>query len=76
MHGLVDAARIVAPAAEAERDDGISVLIPILEEIAGWDGARIRALFTAHGLVVQDWDKSRTDSLTIRDIAAAPHAAA
>jgi HAD superfamily phosphoserine phosphatase-like hydrolase len=57
-------------------DDGLSVLIPILEEIAGWDGARIRALFAAHGLVVQDWDKSRTDSLTIRDIAPAPHAAA
>lgn len=47
-------------------DDGSSVLIPILEEVAGWDGARIRALFGAHGLVVQDWDKSRTDSLTIR----------
>jgi hypothetical protein len=47
-------------------DGGSSVLIPILEEIAGWDGARIRALFGAHGLVVQDWDKSRTDSLTIR----------
>jgi HAD superfamily phosphoserine phosphatase-like hydrolase len=57
-------------------DDGLSVLIPILEEIAGWDGARIRALFAAHGLVVQDWDKSRTDSLTIRDIATAPHVAA
>jgi predicted HAD superfamily phosphohydrolase len=57
-------------------DDGLSVLIPILEEIAGWDGARIRALFAAHGLVVQDWDKSRTDSLTIRDSSAAPHVAA
>jgi len=53
-------------------DDGSSVLIPILEEIAGWDGARIRALFGAHGLVVQDWDKSRTDSLTIRGSTAAP----
>ncbi len=47
-------------------DDGLSVLIPIQEEIAGWDGARIRAFFAAYGLVLEDWDKIRTDSLTIR----------
>jgi len=57
-------------------DDGLSVLIPILEEIAGWDGVRIRALFAAHGFVLQDWDKIRTDALTIRDVARPPHAAA
>jgi phosphoglycolate phosphatase-like HAD superfamily hydrolase len=57
-------------------DDGLSVLIPILEEIAGWDGASIRALFAAHGLVLQDWDKIRTDSLTIRGGAPGPHAVA
>jgi HAD superfamily phosphoserine phosphatase-like hydrolase len=53
-------------------DDGLSVLIPILEEIAGWGGPRIRALFAAHGLVLQDWDKIRTDSLTIRGGATSP----
>ncbi len=52
-------------------DDGLSVLIPILEEIAGWDGPRIRALFASHGLVLQDWDKIRTDALTIRGSVAA-----
>ena len=57
-------------------DDGLSVLIPILEEIAGWDSGRIRALFAAHGFVLQDWDKVRTDSLTIRDLAAASKAVA
>ncbi len=57
-------------------DDGLSVVIPILEEIAGWDGRQIRTLFGAHGLVVQDWDKSRTDSLTIRGTAPSPPAAA
>jgi phosphoglycolate phosphatase-like HAD superfamily hydrolase len=48
-------------------EDGLSVLIPILEEVAGWDSTRIRALFASRGLVLQDWDKTRTDSLTIRD---------
>jgi HAD superfamily phosphoserine phosphatase-like hydrolase len=57
-------------------DDGLSVLIPILEEIAGWDSGRIRSLFAAHGLVLQDWDKVRTDSLTIRDLTAVPKAVA
>jgi phosphoserine phosphatase len=46
-------------------DDGLSVLVPILEEIVGWDSSKIRALFAAHGFVLQDWDKIRTDSLTI-----------
>jgi 2-hydroxy-3-keto-5-methylthiopentenyl-1-phosphate phosphatase len=57
-------------------EDGLSVLIPILEELAGWDGPRIRALFAAHGLVLQDWDKIRTDSLTISGIALTPQAVA
>jgi phosphoserine phosphatase len=57
-------------------DDGLSVLVPILEEIAGWDPSRIRALFAAHGFTVQDWDKIRTDSLTIREAMAAPQAVA
>jgi HAD superfamily phosphoserine phosphatase-like hydrolase len=57
-------------------DDGLSVLIPILEEIAGWDGRQIRALFAAHGLLLQDWDKVQTDSLTIRGGAPVSHAVA
>ena len=57
-------------------DDASSVLIPVLEEIAGWDAPKIRALFAAHGFVLQDWEKMRTDALTIRRGATAPQAAA
>jgi 2-hydroxy-3-keto-5-methylthiopentenyl-1-phosphate phosphatase len=46
-------------------DDALSVLVPILEEIVGWNSTRIRAYFEAHGFVLRDWDKVRTDSLTI-----------
>lgn len=46
-------------------DNALSVLVPILEDIAGWDSLRIRAFFEAHGFVLRDWDKVRTDSLTI-----------
>lgn len=46
-------------------DDALSVAIPVLEEIAGWDTARIRAWFELHGFVLQEWDKVVTDTLTI-----------
>src|SRR5215212_864296 len=47
-------------------DDALSVLVPILEEIAGCTPAQIRRLFEHHGLVIQEWDRVRTDWLTIR----------
>jgi 2-hydroxy-3-keto-5-methylthiopentenyl-1-phosphate phosphatase len=52
-------------------EDALSVLVPIMEEIAGWDSVRIRALFESHGFVLQEWSKVRTDSVTIRETAAA-----
>jgi 2-hydroxy-3-keto-5-methylthiopentenyl-1-phosphate phosphatase len=45
-------------------DDALSVLVPILEDIVGWNSTRIRSFFEAHGFVLRDWDKVRTDSLT------------
>jgi predicted HAD superfamily phosphohydrolase len=56
-------------------DDALSVLVPMMEEIAGWDSTKIRALFETHGFVLQDWAKVRTDSLTIRETVALPHTA-
>ncbi len=50
-------------------DDALSVLVPILEDIAGLSAGRVRALFASHGFVLQEWDKIRTDALTIRDTA-------
>jgi 2-hydroxy-3-keto-5-methylthiopentenyl-1-phosphate phosphatase len=47
-------------------DDALCVLIPILEEIVGWEPQRIRSLFRSHGFALQEWDKVRTDWLTIR----------
>lgn len=46
-------------------DDALSVLVPILEEIVGWDAARIRVFFEAQGLLIQEWDRVRADWLTI-----------
>ena len=48
-------------------DDALSVLVPVLEEIAGFGPAQIRALFEREGFVIQEWDRVRTDWLTIRE---------
>jgi 2-hydroxy-3-keto-5-methylthiopentenyl-1-phosphate phosphatase len=52
-------------------DDALSVLIPILEDVIGWNSTRIRSFFEAQGFVLRDWDKVRTDSLTIAPVASA-----
>jgi HAD superfamily phosphoserine phosphatase-like hydrolase len=50
-------------------DNAMSVLVPVLEEVLRWDSARIRRLFASYGLTLREWDKMRTDMLTIQDLA-------
>jgi hypothetical protein len=47
-------------------DNALSVLVPILEDVVGWEAARIRQLFASKGLALQQWDKARTDWVTLR----------
>jgi len=51
-------------------DDALSVLVPVLEELVGYDPSQIRLLFEDRGLLIQEWDRVRTDWLTIRGGAA------
>ena len=57
-------------------DNAMSVLVPVIEEVLRWDSAKIRRFFSANGLMLREWDKMRTDMLTIQDsadsLAAAP----
>jgi 2-hydroxy-3-keto-5-methylthiopentenyl-1-phosphate phosphatase len=56
-------------------DNAMSVLIPVFEEVLRWDSVKIRRFFTTRGLTLREWDKTRTDMLTIEDtseVAAAP----
>jgi hypothetical protein len=50
-------------------DNAMSVLVPVLEKVLNWDSAHIRRLFTSYGLNLLEWDKVRTDMLTIQDSA-------
>jgi phosphoserine phosphatase len=62
-------ASFIAPIARRTvlSEDALSVLVPILEEIVGWGPAKIRALFESQGLLIHEWDKVRTDRVTIRE---------
>jgi len=44
----------------------LAVLAPILEDIAGWNRLRIRSFFESYGIMIQEWDRVRTDWLTLR----------
>ena len=43
----------------------LAVLAPILEEVAGWERYRIRSFFEANGMLIQEWERVRTDWLTV-----------
>src|SRR5215472_16976476 len=53
----------------------LAVLAPILEDIAGWERLRIRQFFESYGVMIQEWDRVRTDWLTLRAVAAETDAA-
>jgi phosphoserine phosphatase len=44
-----------------------SVVLPALEDVFGWQSGAIRALFNSYGLPLHDWERIRTDLLTIGD---------
>jgi len=45
-------------------EDALSVLVPILEDLLGWNSTKVRLFFESHGFAMREWDKIRTDSLT------------
>jgi len=57
-------------------DNAMSVLVPVLEEVMRWDSPEIRRFFASRGLMLREWDKMRTDMLTIEDSATSSSATA
>jgi HAD superfamily phosphoserine phosphatase-like hydrolase len=49
-------------------NDALTVVVPILEEVFGWDRARIQARLEAKGFLVREWEKLQTDTLELRAI--------
>jgi HAD superfamily phosphoserine phosphatase-like hydrolase len=47
-------------------DNALPTLVPILEDIAGWQRSQIRQLFDSYGFLIQGWDRVQTDWVTLR----------
>jgi HAD superfamily phosphoserine phosphatase-like hydrolase len=52
-------------------DNALATLVPILEEIAGWQRPKIRQLFESYGFLIQGWESVQTDWVTLRPSEAA-----
>jgi len=48
-------------------DDASSVMVPMLERVLGWGVSDIRSLFESYGLRLHEWEKARTDRVTVRE---------
>jgi phosphoserine phosphatase len=46
-------------------DNAFSVMIPVLDQLLGWNRGAIRALFERHGLILEEWEKARTDHVRV-----------
>lgn len=46
-------------------DNALSIAIPVLDQVFGWRPADIRSEIEARGLLLADWQKARTDRVTI-----------
>jgi HAD superfamily phosphoserine phosphatase-like hydrolase len=50
-------------------NSALSVLAPILEDVVGWERPQIRQFFETNGMLIQEWERVRTDWLTLRPAA-------
>lgn len=48
-------------------DNAFSIVVPLLDQVFGWRAGRIRSLFEANGLALEEWEKARTDRVTITE---------
>ena len=46
-------------------DNALSILIPIMEDVLGWNPSRIRQYMEQQGFNLQEWEKVQTDTVTI-----------
>jgi phosphoserine phosphatase len=48
-------------------DNASSVLVPVLDQVLGLRSAEVRALLESTGLMLDDWQRDRTDRVLIRE---------
>src|SRR5574342_176085 len=48
-------------------DSAFSIVVPILEQVVGLRSHEIREVFESHGLTLQEWERARTDRVTVHE---------
>jgi HAD superfamily phosphoserine phosphatase-like hydrolase len=56
-------------------DNAFSIMVPVFEQVLGRRSADVRALFEANGLTLHEWEKARTDRVTVRESTLTPREA-
>jgi HAD superfamily phosphoserine phosphatase-like hydrolase len=56
-------------------ENAFAVVLPVLDRIIGYRPAQIRSLCESYGLTLEEWEKSRTDRVTVTSSAAKTGAA-
>ncbi|MCA1584482.1 MAG: hypothetical protein LC791_06815 [Acidobacteria bacterium] len=56
-------------------DNAFSIMVPVIEQVLGRRSADIRAVFEANGLTLHEWEKDRTDRITVRESLLTPSGA-
>jgi HAD superfamily phosphoserine phosphatase-like hydrolase len=46
-------------------DSAFSIMVPILDQLLHWRTGDIRTLFESYGLTLNEWEKERTDRVTV-----------
>ncbi len=46
-------------------DSAFSILVPVLDQLLDWRAGAIRTLFESNGLTLDEWEKARTDRITV-----------
>jgi HAD superfamily phosphoserine phosphatase-like hydrolase len=46
-------------------DSAFSLLVPVLDQLLDWRAGAIRTLFESNGLTLDEWEKARTDRVTV-----------
>ena len=46
-------------------ENAFAVVLPVLEQIVGYRSAQIRTVFESNGLTLSEWEKSRTERITV-----------
>ena len=66
----VSESKHVAPIAQQTilSSTSLAVIVPILEKIVDWSRPHIREFLESQGFLIQEWDRVRTDWLTLRPV--------